>query len=54
MYLADQGEARVCSLQIVIINWLVKWLSNTFLRMSLRRRQAQMAKSHEIDFVAQA
>ena len=52
--LADPGEARRCSTNSLVINWLIKSVSEPFPPTALRRRHAQTARdsssSYKIDY----
>ena len=43
--LADPGEARGCSTNTPAADWLINWLSNPLVKISLRRRHAQTVKN---------
>ena len=53
--LADPGEARGCSTNSLVINWLIDWVSHPFPPTALRRRHAQIvrdrASNYKIDYL---
>ena len=54
-FLADQGKARDCSTNNFVINWFIDSLICPLVKLSLRRRHAQMVKngasSHKTNFI---
>ena len=55
LLLADLGEARGCSTKTFVINWLICWLSDPLVKISLRRRHTQTVKngasSHKTNYI---
>ena len=54
-FLADPGKAKGCFIKTLVIHYLIESLTDTLVKISLRRRHALMVQdgafSHKIDYI---